>query len=436
MASLIGALATTAKAVADTIKKKNNNTTSESTTINGTKVTGTGNDMTITSKSRTSKRPGTSLADYGVGTSSSGTSTDYGTYKQDLDRLTQAQRQAQVDQLKAARTKALANLDAQEQTIKPAYETARNQTSASSQQGARNLAEYLANRGLTNSGAAAQAETNRQSALINNLGNINTAEANAYRDIANQRTAIENDYVAGLANANNSLTNNYYNNLLNYNEQQRQQIQALQNQANYQYYDNIQARIDELLAQGYSPNSYEVLSLQALKGQKVYNTYNNAMSNAMNNVLAGNINYNNAAQLGMTVPQAYNAYNTSEAEKAAAREQAQRQAEFEAQQYNDKLAQQQFQNNLDMQKLANATAETQYKINEPYNTTVYHVSNNNGSDTKTPKINTGLIEKRLNSLGDDKQAQRDYLDYLYSLGDDSIIDGPTYTAYYAHYGLM
>ena len=79
-----------------------------------------------------------------------GTSTNYGTYQSDLDRYAKAQRQAAVDQLKAARTKALANLDVQEQNIKPMYENARNQTSAASQQGARNFAEYLANRGLTN----------------------------------------------------------------------------------------------------------------------------------------------------------------------------------------------------------------------------------------------------------------------------------------------
>lgn len=306
-----------------------------------------------------------------------GTPTNYGTYQQDLDRLTKAQRQAQVDQLKAARTQALANLDVQEQNIRPMYETARNQTSATSQQGARSLAEYLANRGLTNSGAAAQGEINRLSTLSNNLGNLATQEANAYRDIANQRTAVENNYISGLANANNAITSNYYNNLLNYNEQQRQAIQALQNQANYQYYDNIQARINELLAQGYSPNSYEILSLQALRGNKVNNQYNSAMANAQNNVLAGNINYNNAAQLGMTIPQAQQyASDYKAAQEATA------QAEQEA--LNRQIAQQNWENaykenqlqwnqNMDynnyllnQQKVANDTAMTNYNVNKPY----------------------------------------------------------------------
>ena len=306
------------------------------------------------------RKLGTRLEDY------VGASSNFGTYQSDLDKLTKAQRQAQVDALKAARTKALANLNAQEQEIKPQYQNARNLTSASSQQGARNFAEYLANRGLANSGAAAQAEINRQSSLINNLGNINTAEANALRDIANQRTGIENQYVADLANANNQITNDYYKNLLNYNEQQRQYVQNLQNQALGQYADDYQARINELLAQGYSPNSMEVLQLQALRGNKVNNQYSNAMANAQNNILAGNINYNNAAQLGMTVPQAQQYYETYQAAQ-----QAQKEAEADALQRE--INQQNFKNELEyynyllnQQKVANDTAQTNYNINKPY----------------------------------------------------------------------
>ena len=306
---------------------------------------------------------------------SGGTSTDYGTYKNDLQRLTEAQRQAQVDQLKAARTKALQNLDVQEQNIKPLYQTARNQTSAASQQGARNFAEYLANRGLANSGASAQGEINRLSALQNNLGNINTQEANAYRDIANQRTAVENDYAANLANANNAITQQYYNNLLNYNEQQRQYVQALQNQALGQYANDYQAQINNLLAQGYSPNSMEVLQLQALRGNKANGLYNAGINNALTNVQLGNIDYNNAAALGMTVPQAQAYY-----QNYVAQQQAAAQAQQEALQRE--IAQQELTNQINLQKLANDTAQTQYNVNKPYNSTVYHVSNNNkGSDT-------------------------------------------------------
>ena len=297
---------------------------------------------------------------------SGGTSTNYGTYQSDLDKLTKAQRQAQVDQLKAARTKALANLDVQQQQIKPLYENARNQTAAASQQGARNFAEYLANRGLTNSGAAAQGEINRQSNLVNNLGNLNTAEANAYRDIANQRTVIENDYAANLANANNAITNNYYNNLLNYNEQQRQMVQALQQQALGQYANDYQAQINNLLSQGYAPNSLEVLQLQALRGNKSNQLYNAGQQNALANIQAGNINYNNAAALGMTVPQAQQFYDNYVAQQQAA-------AQAQAEALQREIEQQQYKNTMDYnnyllnaQKVANDTAQTQYNVNKPY----------------------------------------------------------------------
>lgn len=381
VARKMGVSENTINAVADTTEKvansmSNANKSSETRNINGTTVTGTGNEMVI----HPSSSSGSRTRDYSNG--GLGTSTNYGTYEQDLNRLTQAQRQAQVDQLKAAKKKALANLDVQEQNIKPMYENARNQTSAASQQGARNFAEYLANRGLTNSGAAAQAEINRQSALTNNLGNINTAEANAYRDIANQRTAVENGYVSDLANANNALTNNYYNNLLNYNEQQRQMVQALQNQALGQYAGDYQAYKNQLLAQGYDPNSLEVLRVDAARGDKLNNAYGNAytFSNAMNNIQRGTWNANDLIATGLTNEQAQKIYNDVVAAQEAQALENQRKIDFEAQQYNDKMAQQQWQNNYDLQKLANQTAETQYKINEPYNTTVYHVSSGGGNN--------------------------------------------------------
>lgn len=353
-----------------------------------TGVSGSGNSLTIIPKKSEKNRS----TDPSLRNEANGTSTDYGTYAQDLDRLTQAQRKAQVDQLKAARTQALANLDAQEQTIKPMYENARNQTAATSRQGARNFAEYLANRGLANSGAAAQAEINRLSSLQNNLGSINNAEANAYRDIANQRTAVENNYVSGLANANNAITNNYYNNLLNYNEQQRQYLRNLQSQALGQYSDNYQAYMNTL-----QPGSLEWWEAAAQRGNKVANQYNSAMNNALSNVQAGNINYNNAAALGMTVPQAYqysNNYQNSLATQAALEQEAR----------NREIAQQDLKNQIDLQKLANDTAQTNYNVNKPYNTTVTHVStggNKSGSKNTpqdTPQNTPQITAKQLNQM--------------------------------------
>ena len=375
MATLLGALATTAKAVADTVKKKK-----EESTLQNTTTTSTGGSSGTTRTAQEAAASGDFETPFNgkhrTGTLGSSTannlSSDYGlgTYKQDLDRLTKAQRQAQVDELKAARTQALANLDVQEQNIKPTYEAARNQTAATSQQGARNFAEYLANRGLTNSGAAAQGEINRLSALQNNLGNLNTAEANAYRDIANQRTAVENNYVSGLANANNAITNNYYNNLLNYNEQQRQLVNNLKQQALGQYAGDYQAYMNTL-----NPNSMEWLYAAAARGNKVSNANAGAYTyqNAMNNIASGNYSYNDLLAAGMTKEQA----DKYRADLVAANE-AQQQKELEQLLYD--RGQQEWENaykenqlnwnqNMDynnyllnQQKVANDTAQTQATI--------------------------------------------------------------------------
>lgn len=308
---------------------------------------------------------------------SKGTTTNYGSYQDDLERLSRAQQKTQIAQLKQARNKALANLDAQEQEIKPTYQTARNQASATSQSGARSFNEYLANRGLTNSGASAQGEINRLSSLQNSLGNIDTAEANAYRDIENQRTAVENDYVAGVANANNAIAQEYYNNLLNYNQQQRAMVNQLQQQALGQYANDYQAQINNLLAQGYSPNSLEVLQLQALRGNKMGTNYSNANTpeNALASIQAGNINYNNASALGWTVAQAQQYYNN-----LSAKQEAEAQAEKD---------QQTLENSIKLKQLANDTAQTNYNINKPYSS---NNSSNNGSGNDDVKYTMSLSQ--------------------------------------------
>lgn len=347
MAKLLNKLTDTIKKVTDTVKNATNNSSDVSNNANNSVDYAPGS--WISNKANTN----TDL------NASKGTSTDYGSYKDDLERLSRAQSKAQVEQLKQARDKALANLDTQEQQIKPTYNNARNQASAASQSGARSFAEYLANRGLTNSGASAQGEINRLSSLQNTLGGLGTAEANAYRDIANQRTAINNDYVAGVANANNAIAQQYYNNLLNYNQQQRAMVDQLNQQALGQYSNDYQAQIDNLLAQGYSPNSLEVLRLQALRGNKVANNYSGAMNNAMANIQTGNINYNNAAAVGMTVPQAQEYYNN-----LVAQQQSQAQAEAEALAWERQ--QQEIANAQKWQQINNDTLQTQYNINKPY----------------------------------------------------------------------
>lgn len=281
-------------------------------------------------------------------------------YSDDLNRLKRLQQKATANELKAQKEKTLQALAEREATIKPTYQNQRNLASANSQKGARSFSEYLANRGLTNSGASAQGEMNRLSTLQNTLGTIDTNETNELNEIARARANAESDYASNLATANSKLEAEYFNNLLQENQRQRLIDEQLKQQSAQQYASDYQAQINNLLAQGYSPNSREVLQLSALRGDKIANNINNAtnVSNALASIQAGNINYNNAAALGWTVEQAQNYYNT-------VRMQAQKEAEQQA-----------FENWLKRQQLANDTAKIQYEINKPY----YKASDNSNSD--------------------------------------------------------
>lgn len=271
-------------------------------------------------------------------------------YSDDLNRLKRLQQKATANELKAQKEKTLQALAEREATIKPTYQNQRNLASANSQKGARSFSEYLANRGLTNSGASAQGEMNRLSTLQNTLGTIDTNETNELNEIARARANAESDYASNLATANSKLEAEYFNNLLQENQRQRLIDEQLKQQSAQQYASDYQAQINNLLAQGYSPNSREVLQLSALRGDKIANNINNAtnVSNALASIQAGNINYNNAAALGWTVEQAQNYYNTIKAK------------------IQKENAQREFENWLKRQELANDTAQTNYNINKPY----------------------------------------------------------------------
>ena len=68
-------------------------------------------------------------------------------------------------------------------------------------QQARNFAEYLAARGQSTSGIAAQAELSRGSGLTRQLGNIGQQQQAAIQDVATRKSIIEQDYLGKIANA-------------------------------------------------------------------------------------------------------------------------------------------------------------------------------------------------------------------------------------------
>lgn len=320
-------------------------------------------------------------------------------YQDDLNRLKRLQQKATANELKAQKEKTLQALAERESTVKPTYQNQRNLASANSQKGARSFSEYLANRGLTNSGASAQGEMNRLSTLQNTLGTIDTNETNELNEIARARANAESDYASNLATANSKIEAEYFNNLLQENQRQRLIDEQLKQQSMQQYANDYQAQINSLLAQGYSPNSREVLQLSALRGDKIANNISNVTnpSNALASIEAGNINYNNASALGWTVEQAQNYYNYVRASQQA-------EAEKEAKQ-------QEFENWLKRQQLANDTAQTNYNTNKPH----YKSNSSNNSDDNTFSMNLSQVTDDLNQL-ESAEEQRERIFELEQAG--------------------
>lgn len=338
----------------------------------------------------------------------SNSSTSSSTYQDDLARLKKLQQQATANELKAQKEKTLQALAEQEATVKPTYQAQRNSASATSQKNARSFSEYLANRGLTNSGASAQGEMNRLSTLQNTLGTIDTNETNELNEIARAKANAESDYASNLATANSQLEAEYYNKLVEENQRQRLIDEQLQEQAAQQYANDYQARINELLAQGYSPNSREVLQLKALRGNKIANNVSNAtnVSNALASIQAGNINYNNASALGWTVAQAQNYYNEYQASL-----QAEAQAEAE---------QQAFDNYIKEATLNNTIRNTNSLISQRSKSNSSSSSTNSSGYTMT--ISQALDDINLYETDDEKR------DRIYQLEQAGLLGSDTETA--------
>jgi hypothetical protein len=93
----------------------------------------------------------------------------------------------------------MSGLGAEEQKVPGVYSAQRSNTTAQSMLGARNFAEFMANRGLTNSGANAQAELARNMSLQRNIGALRAGEAEALADIARRKQEAQANYASGIA---------------------------------------------------------------------------------------------------------------------------------------------------------------------------------------------------------------------------------------------
>lgn len=96
----------------------------------------------------------------------------------------------------------ISNLDRQDAKIDPQAYQDRSKTSTSSQLGARSLAEYMANRGQTNSGFANQSELTRNMQLQNDIGGIDLQARNMHNNIATSKTDLANALQTDIQGAN------------------------------------------------------------------------------------------------------------------------------------------------------------------------------------------------------------------------------------------
>lgn len=118
-----------------------------------------------------------------------------------INQLNDLRKNATISALGKSKDAALSNLSSERSAIQPKYYDQRNQVAAGAQQQARNFAEYMAQRGGTNSGANAQATLASNSATQGNLGTLGRQEAADYSDIERRTTGINNAYESDVASA-------------------------------------------------------------------------------------------------------------------------------------------------------------------------------------------------------------------------------------------
>ena len=122
----------------------------------------------------------------------------------DIKGLATAQKAAALAGLSSAHDQNLSDLNTANGKIEPAYYKQRNAASTDNQVAARNFAEYLNQRGSTNSGTADQSSIASNLSLQGNLGSLAAGEAGAYADNAKQvgdtNVKYNNDITSSNAN--------------------------------------------------------------------------------------------------------------------------------------------------------------------------------------------------------------------------------------------
>lgn len=140
--------------------------------------------------------------------------------KEALEQARQAELAKQIGALSSRYNETISGLQSQRKQAPDKYQSMRVSSDTSSQLQAKNFSEFLANRGLSRSGYARQAESRLQLGLRRELEGINKQEQDYMNYLQQQEDSARRAYNADVASAEQGASSNYYNNFVK--ELQRQ----------------------------------------------------------------------------------------------------------------------------------------------------------------------------------------------------------------------
>ena len=180
------------------------------------------------------------------------------------------QEKRRLQALEASRRNALSSLGAERGQVNPTYNNALSNVAGQSALGARNLAEYMAQRGLTNSGASVQGEVMRQGSLQNNMTSLEADRANWMADIGRRETLANSAYDEGSLQASMQRGESELESKLRMMEQQRAESIGTVGQYGQDYAAEINA-IQAEMARGDNSRAYLLPYLKIARQEKVAN---------------------------------------------------------------------------------------------------------------------------------------------------------------------
>lgn len=192
-------------------------------------------------------------------------------YEQNLSELKKVQEDRVKQNIEAQRTEAQNLLKQEEEKIAPAYQKARTGVTTASKIQAKNIAEFLANRGQSKSGIASELEMRRESKLSGNITGLQTEEATAIKDIARKGTEINTALDRDLADKYAGIQSTYLADILKKRDEERI------------YQDRLaeQRRAEEFAQKQYADKLAQIAREEAFQREQYnYGKYQDSLSRA------------------------------------------------------------------------------------------------------------------------------------------------------------